>query len=545
VRHLFAVITLSCAVLQSCAHVSSQPPRTSRELVDAYAAAYAERFPDVAAPHFFDNSLAAHRAWTTLQSEFESAAKARTDGDVDLSALIEHLESNRELTVCRRELWNLSPLTGWLPEYIRMFGQQPVGSAAERQIALAKWQDFDRFVSNEISNLREGLERGYVAPERYVRGTLAYLDRVLQAPPAASPLLAPARRSEDSVFAGAWRALVTREITPSLTGLRDFLRDEYLPRARASAGLHGLPNGIACYEALVRRYATEKLTYLQLDTLGRSLLADGLRRRAARGAQVVADTTAFAQPERVLAHADSLLRAAWHKAPAWFGALPDAPLPTIRAMDDADPSGPSGIYLPASGADAPVITLNMAALRGPSAALYLDRLIFHEGVPGHHLQKVVSARSSSRPFLSSAAFIEGWAVYASNLADEMGLYTSEVARTPFIDAAVDDGLTLLIQNGLHVHAWSAEQAVDTLLKYSDVPREEAAAQIDYFIAAPAHALAYPLGARGIERLRREAAATLGSRFDIRAFHTVVLEHGAVPMGVLRQIVEKWIAEARR
>jgi uncharacterized protein (DUF885 family) len=91
----------------------------------------------------------------------------------------------------------------------------------------------------------------------------------------------------------------------------------------------------------------------------------------------------------VLAHADSVLRAAWAAAPQWFDGLPPAPLPVIRAMNDADPNGPSAVYLPASDTDTPAIALNLAALRGRSATLYLDRLIFHEGVPGHHLQRIV------------------------------------------------------------------------------------------------------------------------------------------------------------
>jgi uncharacterized protein (DUF885 family) len=126
----------------------------------------------------------------------------------------------------------------------------------------------------------------------------------------------------------------------------------------------------------------------------------------------------------------------------------------------------------------------------------------------------------------------------------MKLYTSETARTPLIEAAVDDGLIMLLQTGLHIHGWTMEQAVDTMLKYSDVPREEAEAQVDYFVAAPGHALAYPVGARTIEQLRREAEAALGPRFDIRAFHRIVLQHGAIPIGVLREVVTTWIQQRR-
>jgi alpha-beta hydrolase superfamily lysophospholipase len=184
----------------------------------------------------------------------------------------------------------------------------------------------------------------------------------------------------------------------------------------------------------------------------------------------------------------------------------------------------------------------------PGGRLLAERLAFHEGVPGHHLQVALARSADAHPLnrvLWNSAFGEGWAVYASNLAAEMGLYSSETTRFTAAAARMHDGLTFVVQHGLHAHGWTRNQAVDTMLKYSGGGAEEAAQQIDYFIAAPAHALAYPMGAKYIEDLRRDATGRLGSRFTAREFHDVVLESGALPLGVLKDVVDRWIAARQR
>jgi uncharacterized protein (DUF885 family) len=174
-------------------------------------------------------------------------------------------------------------------------------------------------------------------------------------------------------------------------------------------------------------------------------------------------------------------------------------------------------------------------------------VMFHEGIPGHHLQIALQQGSNVNALnrvLSNPAFVEGWAVYASNLADEMGLYTSDASRFPLVEALVDDGLTFVVQSGLHAHGWSRAQAVDTMLAYSSDSRAEVEQEVDYYIAAPGHALAYPVGAREIDRLRRGAMMQLGSRFDVRRFHDALLANGPVPLATLRVTVAQWISRER-
>ena len=295
--------------------------------------------------------------------------------------------------------------------------------------------------------------------------------------------------------------------------------------------------------------------------MGCALLRAGLEvRNRARGSQqqldaqsvrlkLVADrANTFHSVQAILAYSDSAMRRAWTAAPLWFARLPAAELPGIDSLPLADASGPTAQYVPVAGGSSKAeVLLNIRELLKPGAKLYLERVIFHEGVPGHHLQITLQQRSSTTALnrvLWSASFVEGWAVYASNLADEMRLYSSEASRFPLVEGMVDDGLTFIVQSGLHAHGWSRRAAIGTMRQYSSDPVTDIEQQVDYFIAAPGHALAYPVGAREIDRLRRQAMLQLNARFDVRRFHDAVLADGPVPLATLRRTVAQWISQEK-
>ncbi|HUP89368.1 MAG TPA: DUF885 domain-containing protein [Longimicrobiales bacterium] len=394
-------------------------------------------------------------------------------------------QDSGEMAICRRELWNISPLTGW--------------------------QNNPNDAATEIANLRKGLQLGYVASRYNVERTIALV-----------------------------KTMQTRRPSAETKRYVDFLQREYLPHARKSAGVYGLPNGRACFNALIHRYTSASINSNQLDSI-----AHDLRKRAAQLPSPVIDAPLrFSTTNQVLAHADSLLKRAMSAVPQWFAAVPNEPAPRVAIWPDADPNGASAIYIPASDTSEAKILINAASVMGGEGGLYLDRLIFHESVPGHHLQAIYAKHARKAASATpNTAFVEGWAVYASNLADEMGLYTSETTRAPVNNSLMDDAVTFLVQAGLHVHRWTPKQAVDTIVKLSGVPREEADQQVQYFLAAPAHALAYPVGARTIEQLRNKAMRHLGAHFDIKQFHRIVLERGPMPLSELTKIVDQWIRDS--
>jgi uncharacterized protein (DUF885 family) len=251
----------------------------------------------------------------------------------------------------------------------------------------------------------------------------------------------------------------------------------------------------------------------------------------------------------VLALADAAMARAWAALPRAFGRLPEAravlePIPAFQERTAA------AHYL-------------QAALDGGSPAAYRVRLYeatrqswtigestaFHEVVPGHHLQIALANESTALPgiarFLFTSGFVEGWALYAEQLADELGLYKSDADRLGMLSNRAWRAVRMVVDTGLHVFGWSRERALDYLLAHTALSPDQAAQEIDRYIAWPGQAPSYLLGYEEILALRREAEARLGARFELRAFHDAVLAGGSATLPVLRARVNEWIeANAR-
>ncbi len=176
-----------------------------------------------------------------------------------------------------------------------------------------------------------------------------------------------------------------------------------------------------------------------------------------------------------------------------------------------------------------------------------EALAFHESVPGHHLQIAVAQELTGVPEFRKhqgvTAFVEGWGLYAERLADEMGLYTSDVDRIGMLSFDAWRACRLVVDTGLHAKGWSRQQAIDYMTDNSILAENNIENEVDRYITWPGQALAYKLGQMEILKLRDEAKTKLGSRFDIKAFHDAVLGNGAVALPVLRQQVETYIATA--
>lgn len=178
----------------------------------------------------------------------------------------------------------------------------------------------------------------------------------------------------------------------------------------------------------------------------------------------------------------------------------------------------------------------------------MTTLYLHEGVPGHHFQTSLAQEDESLPdfqrFGTNAAFVEGWALYAETLGFEMGLYADPLQHWGTLDDEMLRAMRLVVDTGIHARGWSRDRAVAYMLGNSGMGRSDAEAEVDRYIANPGQALSYKIGAMTIQRLRREAQAALGSRFDLRAFHEQVLGSGVLPLPVLETKVRQWIASTR-
>ena len=546
-----------------------------RALADDYFAAWLREFPISAAfsgvpetpnDRLDDNSLAAVREWERREDRWLAELQAIDARDLPgrpeeatYGTLRETLEASRRKRVCQAELWPLNQQGGW-QIYLPVLSQlQPLGTPVLRAQALARWRAAPRFIDTEIANLREGVRRGYTQPRANAAAVLEQLDDILKLPLEKSPFAGMADRDSAAGFRDSVAGLVATGIVPALRRYRDYLASDYIPHARTSTDIASLPDGVACYRALVRAFTTVDLEPRVLHELGlRQMTAiegeirpiaersfgssdlPGLMERLRTDPQYL-----FGSREELIRTAEQAVARAKTAMPQWFGRLPKADLIVDPCQPYEEKSGCPNSYVPGTpdGSRPGRWRIN-AGTEPPQPRAPLEGTAFHEVIPGHHLQiAIAQERPDADPvtrYFGFSGFWEGWALYAERLAIDMGLYSSDLYRIGELGAQALRAARLVVDPGLHVLGWSRERAIDYLLAHTPESRLTIESEVDRYIAGPAQATSYMVGRLEIERLRAEAEARLGQAFDIRQFHDKVLENGSVPLSLLRSHVQAWV-----
>ena len=514
-----------------------------------------------------NNSLSTVRAWERKEDRWrdrvdaiDQASLSGRPEEITYGVLRETLEASRQQRVCHAEYWPLNQQSGLQIGLPLLSQLQPLGSDELRRAALARWQDMPRYIDTEIASLREGLRRGYTLPQANARSVVEQLDALLKFSPAESPFAGVTRRDSSPEFKAAIVRIVGEEITPALRRYRQFLTAEYIPQARTATAITALPKGEECYRARVRGYATADLSpqavhqlglqemrriETEISTIGQRLFGTSevpkLIARLRDDRQL-----RFKSRDELIRTAEQAIARAKTAMPKWFGRLPKANVIVDPCLPHEEKKGCPNSYLPGTidGKRPGRWRINAGdPTEKPRSSM--EGTAFHEGIPGHHLQVTLGQERPDVHPLTQYSFFsgfgEGWALYAERLADEMGLYSSDLDRIG--DAAGGQALRaarLVVDPGLHVLGWSRQQAIDYMLAHVPEPREYIESEVDRYIADPGQATAYMIGRLEIERLRRDAEKRLGSRFDIRAFHDRVLENGAIPLTMLKTHIEKWV-----
>lgn len=572
-------MTFALALLVLQAETDSLATRV-RQLADSYVVAYFEQHPDEATQNGVagirhdrlpDNSPAALALWQAREDALLEALKRinprRITGRPEWVAygiMRDALEGAVATRACRFELWSVAHTGGgWLSTVTSLAALQPVGSEEARAQVLARWRAIPAYIATETANHREGVRRNYTAPRGNVQIAIAEIDTILATAVEQSPLYDPARRDSTPGFGPALAQLITQEVVPAMRGYREFLATEYLGQARRAIGVSANPRGLDCYKGAIRALTGLTLPADSIHTLGINTveqLGRAMRVIAQRslGTGDVAallerlrrDTAyTFRTREQMLETARAALRRAQTAMPLWFGRTPRAPVvvesyPAFRERQSVGEWNP-----PAEDGSRPgIYYLSTYDPRRKSRA-DLEPLSFHETIPGHHLQGTIALeRGDSIPAIGryfwSPGMGEGWAEYAEQLADEMGLYTSEIERFGMLADLTLSATLLVVDTGIHTRGWTRTQAIDYIREHTHVPLLRAEVAVDRYPVWPGQGLSYGLGRLEIRRLRALAERKLGERFDIRVFHDRILENGAVPLPVLRAAIERWLDESR-
>ena len=449
-------------------------------------------------------------------------------------------------------------------------GGAPYATVQDYENSLKRNADFARNIDEAIRQWKKGEAEGVVDTKLTVTNMIEQLDSQLKLTPEESPYWGPIKAFPNSVSAAdrarltdAFRQSITGTITPALTRMRDFLKNDYLGRARAGVGLMYMKGGDALYRNQVQSTTTLPMTPDQIHQLGLSEVAritqdfDKVRQEIGFKGSLRAffddmrTNPKFAPATRTQLQQDfyRIKTAVDAKVPQYFSVLPKTalvirPYPPYREKFEAGGSYDSGTP---DGSRPGTFYFNAYDL--PSRFTWEETTLFlHEGEPGHHFQISLAQENKALPnfmrFGGNTAYVEGWALYSETLGYPMGFYADPYQRFGTLNDEMLRAMRLVVDTGIHSKGWTRDQAIDYMLSHSGESKTDATAEVERYIAIPSQAVAYKVGSLTIQRLRDKAKAALGDKFDIRDFHAQVLGSGALPLTILEEKIDRWIASRK-
>jgi uncharacterized protein (DUF885 family) len=425
--------------------------------------------------------------------------------------------------------------------------------------------DYERWTNQAIANMRDGLRRGYVEPRVLIEAMLPVLGRLAEDTPSnvfyeplrslPATLAEPDRkRLADGITVG-----VRGKILPAYRKLRDFLHEEYLPRARQSVGLSALPMGESWYAFLIRRETGSRLKPAELHATGVTE-ADRLHGRLQAllaEAGFAGDSKAFYEamrrdpraalktPEELQSFYDQLKAEVATALPALFEGLPQGDFAIRRLEPFQEATAGALTYLRSPHRNSPAILyVNTAGIEAAPIAPSVPSFL-REAIPGYNLQISIQQERTDLPIFrrqgGDPGFVEGWGIYAESLGDQLGVYRDTESKFAALADQLACAAGMVVDTGIHALGWSRDQALGYLR--TQLPVDEAALknQVDRVVALPAEALACAVGARTILGLRDHAEQGLGARFDAHAFYSELLDEGAMPLDILESKMNRWLA----
>lgn len=456
------------------------------------------------------------------------------------------------------------------PSLVAADGSLHYDSEADYRQALQLDHAFTVALENATGRFRQGIATGVVEPKLTVANMIAQIDALLAQPVEDSPFYSPVKVFPQTVPAAdrpALRAAYAKEIRddlyPAYRRFRTFLATEYLPAARDTVGLSAMKGGAELYRKLIERETTLPLDPGEVHQLGLDEVA-----RIQREMEGVKRELGYTEPlhqffetirtdprfhpksrEELAAAFAKVAREVDRQAPRFFLHIPKTalliePYPAFREKYEAGGSYTQGSE---DGTKPGVFHYNAYDL--PSRFLTgTTTLYLHEGAPGHHFQISLAQENKSLPdlqrFDGNNAYVEGWALYSETLGYDMGFYNDPMQHWGTLDDEMLRAMRLVVDTGIHTLGWTRDQAIDYMLANSGMGRTDATSEVERYIADPAQALSYKIGAITIQRLRHKAETELGGRFDIRAFHDQVLGSGALPLPILEGKIDRWIVATK-
>jgi uncharacterized protein (DUF885 family) len=457
-----------------------------------------------------------------------------------------------------QQFWGL-PLT--LGQIGNGDGFQPFKSAKDHDNWLKRAAAFPAWADSAIIYFRKGMATGFVLPKALVEKMIPQMDAMTTTDRSKNIFYGPLEKlgADSSKYSAAYNKLITESLVPSYAKLRDFLKNEYLPKARTTTGISGVPGGDKYYNYLIRYWTTTNKTPDEIYQLGLSEVKrirttmDSVKNAVGFKGDLAAffefmkndkQFMPFKEPKQVLDSFHSILAKIEPNLKKMFGRTPKTPF-EIRQTEAFRAASASAEYNQGSpdGTRPGIFYVPIVDATKFNTTSGFESLFLHEAIPGHHYQISLQQENEKLPkfrrFAWYGAFGEGWALYTESLGKELGLYTDPYQYMGALGDEIHRAIRLVVDVGMHTKNMTREEAIKYMMENEAISEDGATAEIERYMAIPAQALSYKIGALKIQELRARYQRSLGDKFKLSAFHDELLKDGVMPLEVAERKMDTW------
>ena len=447
---------------------------------------------------------------------------------------------------------------------------QPFKTSEDYNNWLSRVDDYLSFIDTCISKMKEGVQSGVVLPKVLIERVIPQVESFMNPKLENHLFYQPAKSipadfstKDKSAIVASYKRMILQKLIPKYQELYEFLNKEYLPHGRATAGIGSLPGGKACYDFLIKQHTTTNMSAQEIHDLGMSEV-----KRIRKEMEATKDAIGFegsldeflayvrnaesqkpfeSAPE-VIENFKTIHKTVEQNLQNLFAIKPKAGF-NIKRTERFREASASAEYVPGSKDASRPGTFYVPIPDPANYNKYTDEALFlHEAIPGHHYQLSLQQENKDLPsFLhpeSMGVFVEGWALYTESLGKELGLYQDPYQYFGMLSMEMHRAIRLVVDSGIHALGWTREEAIQFSLDNEAESEASIANSIERYMATPGQALSYKVGQLKIRALRDKAKSQLGDEFDIREFHTQVLNTGSLPLVLLEEKIDTWIKDVQ-
>lgn len=494
-------------------------------------------------------------------SESEQMSKAILKWECEIS--LDRLQFREDLQPID-QMWSVNLMIGQLASGA---SAQPFKTVEDYNNWLERLEGYLAWMASAEDKMRAGVELGYVLPKSLIKKVMPQLAALTVEELKQHLFYSPILNFPDGFsdvdresLKAAYTSMIKDHIIPAYNSLHDFMRTDYLNAGRTSSGIADIPNGEAYYKHQIKAYTTTNMTAEEIHQLGLSEVArisaemekvkeevgyQGDLKSFFNFVRTNEELMPFTEPQQVLDNFNAIHERMKPQLEKLFDVKPKTAF-EVRRTEAFREKSASAEYNPGSldGTRPGIFYTPIPDARKYNT--YSDESLFlHEAIPGHHYQISLTQENEELPkfrkTLWYSGYGEGWALYAESLGKELGLYTDPYQYFGMLGAEMHRAIRLVVDTGIHSKGWSREKAITYSLENEAESEASIISEIERYMANPGQALSYKIGQLKIRELRDKAQATLGDSFDIRQFHNQVLETGCVPLALLEEKINHWIA----